>query len=406
MATVTAQPPAWTNTNVLSGLIHDLDTAAPYALVSVCARWLHRCVDATWSTLLLVDYGQTVLEPVPGHVADAARGRRYAVGEGGVGLAYRDQRVMRTLIDEDVRHEGGPALCVPVTFRTERLGVLMIGLSPDSGVETEELLLAAATVLAHVLAGARRYTDLFEILRRRRDLGLAAEIQWELLPVLAYELPAFSIAGALEPTYEIGGDTFDYAISAERLTVSITDAVGHGLRSALLGSLAVTAMRNARRGGGGLLDQVTAANRHLAEQFPDSSFVTGQLMEIDVPSGSATIVNAGHPRPLLLRGGTVQELYLAADLPLGLFDNTEYTPHHHQLRPGDRLLLLTDGITEAHRTGEPGFGIERVRQLLSDQARRSPAEFVRGLTAEVLEFRGGKLTDDATAVCLDWHGRS
>jgi serine phosphatase RsbU (regulator of sigma subunit) len=71
-----------------------------------------------------------------------------------------------------------------------------------------------AQVLAYVLTGARRYTD----------LGMAAEIQRELLPVLAYELPRFSIAGALEPTNDIGGDTFDYAVSAQQLTVSITDA--------------------------------------------------------------------------------------------------------------------------------------------------------------------------------------
>lgn len=391
--------------DLLGGLIRDLDTAAPYELVSVCAEWLRRRAAARWSTLLLVDYGQTVLEPVPGYVAESVRGRRYAVGDGDVGLAYREQRVVHTLIEEDAPHDGGPALCVPVTIRTERLGVLVVGLAPGSDdAGTAELLLGVATVLAHVLAGARRYTDTFEVLRRRKDLGLAAEIQWELLPVLAYELPAFSIAGALEPTYEIGGDTFDYAVSARRLTVSVTDAVGHGLRSALLGSLAVTAMRNARRGGGELLDQVAAANRHLSEQFPGPSFVTGQIMEIDVPSGAATVVNAGHPWPLLLRDGEVAEVPLVPDLPLGLFGDTAYRPRTHQLRPGDRLLLLTDGITEAHLSGAPAFGIERVQRLLVEQARDSPAEFVRRLTAAVLEFRGGELADDATAVCLDWHG--
>lgn len=125
----------------------------------------------------------------------------------------------------------------------------MVGLPEHSEDVVEELLRDAARVLAHVLASARRYTDRFEKLRRRKDLGLAAEIQWELLPVLAYELPGFAIAGALEPTYDIGGDTFDYAVSASQLTITITDAVGHGLRAALLGSLAVTAMRNSRRCG-------------------------------------------------------------------------------------------------------------------------------------------------------------
>src|SRR4029078_12192725 len=106
----------------------------------------------------------------------------------------------------------------------------------------------------------------FETLRRRRDLGLAAEIQWELLPVQAYELPRFSIAGALQPAYDIGGDIFDYAVSAQLLTVSITDAVGHGLRAAMLSSLTVSAMRNTRRGGATILHQnPTAYPQHVPQ---------------------------------------------------------------------------------------------------------------------------------------------
>ena len=145
-----------------------------------------------------------------------------------------------------------------------------------------EVLDDVARVLGHVLTGARRYTDRFEMLRRRRELGLAAEIQWELLPSLAFELPAFSIAGTVEPAYEIGGDNFDYAISAHRLTVSVSDAVGHGIRAALLASLAVTAMRNARRAHCRIVEQAGAANRHLVEQFPGADFVTGLILELDV----------------------------------------------------------------------------------------------------------------------------
>lgn len=382
-------------------LIRELDTAAPYELVEACEGWLRRCLGARWSTLLLADYSQTVLEPVPRPGTGAPSGRRHTVREGAVGVSYREQRVVR-------EGQGGPAgdqlvLCVPVTIRTERLGVLMVGLPEQKADSITDTLVDVATVLAHVLASARRYTDRFEILRRRKDLGLAAEIQWELLPVLAYELPVFSIAGALEPTYDIGGDTFDYAVSASRLTVSITDAVGHGLRAALLGSLAVTAMRNTRRGGGEILAQAAAANQHLVEQFPGSSFVTGQLLEIDMFSGSSLIINAGHPGPLLLRNGAVLTVPLVPDVPLGLCAHTVYRPQRYDLQHGDRLLLITDGITEAHSPGKPPFGAERVAQLLTVQAHQPPTEFVRQLTTSVLEFRDGQLSDDATAVCLDWH---
>lgn len=186
--------------------------------------------------------------------------------DGAAGASYREQRVVREPDGAVAGHD--LMLCVPVTIRTECLGVLVVGLPGQTEDSVADVLVNVATVLAHVLAGARRYTDRFEALRRRKDLGLAAEIQWELLPVLAYELPVFSIAGALEPTYEIGGDTFDYAVSASRLTISITDAVGHGLRAALLGSLAVAAMRNTRHGGGEILAQAAAANRHLRVRPP------------------------------------------------------------------------------------------------------------------------------------------
>jgi serine phosphatase RsbU (regulator of sigma subunit) len=190
-----------------------------------------------------------------------------------------------------------------------------------------------AQILAYVLTGARRYTDQFEALRRRRDLGLAAEIQWELLPVLAYELPKFPIAGALEPAYDIGGDIFDYAVSAQLLTVSITDAVGHGLRAAMLSSLTVSAMRNTRRGGFTILDQTRTANRHLIEQFGQAEFVTGVILQLEVATGHGFIINAGHPPPLMLRDGAVSVLNLAPDMPMGLSPDTEYRLQAITLRP-------------------------------------------------------------------------
>ena len=102
----------------------------------------------------------------------------------------------------------------------------------------------------------------------------------------AYELPRFSIAGALEPpAYDIGGDTFDYAVSAQQLTVLITDAGGHGLRAAMLSSLTVSAIRNARRCGFPILDQARTANWHLSEQFAHPEFVTGPFLQLEVPTG-------------------------------------------------------------------------------------------------------------------------
>ena len=395
-------------------LLRDLDQAPPSELVDVCSGWLARHVSAQACVLLLADYAEASLEPVASG-PDVAHVRPQDLMDSAAGEAYREQRRVTAVLGHpgeaaavgaSARGVGGPTLVVylPVSVRVERLGVLAVTLpGHDLDQQVGEVLDDVVRVLGYVLTGARRYTDRFEMLRRRRELGLAAEIQWELLPSLAFELPAFSIAGTVEPAYEIGGDNFDYAISAHRLTVSVSDAVGHGIRAALLASLAVTAMRNVRRANCPVVEQAGAANRHLVEQFPGADFVTGLLLDVDVDVGAATILNAGHPPPLLLRDGGVSELLVPPELPLGLVGSAHYPVHPIQLHPGDRLLLFTDGITEAHRRGEREFGYRRVAAMLAEQSDLQPPELVRHLTRAVNESCNGELSDDATAVCLDWH---
>jgi serine phosphatase RsbU (regulator of sigma subunit) len=397
----------------VAALLQALDQAPPSELVDVCSSWLARHLAARACVLLLSDYAEASLEPVaPGPAT--ARIQPQDVDDSAAGAAYREQRRVIAVVDQDGTSavgdaDGGvraPAVVVflPVSVRAERLGVLAVTLPGRAvGARELEVLDDVARVLGHVLTGAWRYTDRFEMLRRRRELGLPAEIQWELLPSLAFELPAFSIAGTLEPAYEIGGDNFDYAISAHRLTVAISDAAGHGLRAALLASLSCTAMRNARRAHASIIEQAEAANRHLVDQFPGPDFVTGLVLELDVNTGSATIINAGHPPPLLMRDGAVSELLVPPELPFGLLAITRYPVHPITLQPGDRLLLLTDGITEAHRRGEQQFGYQRLATLLADQRELAPPELVRTITRAVTESCNGELSDDATMICLDWH---
>jgi len=398
----------------VGALLRDLDQAPPTELVDVCSRWLAQHVSARACVVLLADYAEASLEPVAVGPS-SARVRSQDLIDSPAGVAYREQRRVTAVVDQSGEAAAvgaadggapGPALVVylPVTVRAERVGVLAVTLSGrEVGEGVLEVLDDVARVLGHVVTGARRYTDRFEMLRRRREMDLAAEIQWELLPSLAFELPAFSIAGTLEPAYDIGGDSFDYAISAHRLTVAVTDAAGHGLRAALLASLACTAMRNARRRHATIVEQALTANRHLVEQFPGPDFVTGLLLELDVDSGSGTVLNAGHPAPLLLRDGAISELLIPPALPMGMLGSTDYSVHPITLRSGDRLLLFTDGIPEAHQRGERQFGDQQLATLFADRQELGPPELVRFVTRTVTEWCDGELSDDATIVCLDWH---
>jgi serine phosphatase RsbU (regulator of sigma subunit) len=246
----------------------------------------------------------------------------------------------------------------------------------------------------------RRYTDLFEWGQRTVPLSLAAEIQRRLLPA-AYtcEADQFTLAGWLEPAGQVSGDTFDFSLDRNTLHVSMTDAMGHSVESALLATLAVGAIRNTRRAGGGLVDQARDAHEALlAYATGAGGFVTGQLVSVDLVAETAGIVNAGHPRPFRFRDGEATEIPLAAEQPFGASASAAWSVQELELRPGDRVLFLTDGMLERNADSLD------MPALLHASAHMHPREAIQFLTHMVLEAVGGELRDDATSLCLDWHG--
>ena len=374
-----------------------LDDAAPFELLDVVRATLVEVFNASRVTLLLADYGESTLEEVP---VDGQRALTVSLTleETRAGAAYRIQEAMvEPREDEWVVH-------LPVSMRADRLGVLEVVVAEEPAPGEVELLRQAARVTAYAIGAARRYTDLFERVRRRRHLTLAAELQWDLLPVMSHRTPLFVLGGQLEPAYEVGGDSFDYAAEHDRLTLAVTDAVGHGLRSALMGALGVTAMRNSRREGGDLLAQTRAANGVVESEFGLQYFFTALVIEVDLKTGSAVAVNAGHSYLWRLRDGKAALVPLEVDFPVGLFKDTEFRVQPLEILPGDRLLLLTDGVLEASpaRRSEP-FGHERVEQLLEDMAAMSPPEVARQLVREVIKHQARELDDDATVLCVDFH---
>ena len=157
----------------------------------------------------------------------------------------------------------------------------MSGRSPSSR--------GAAHALAYVVIANRRFTDLFEWGQRSLPLSLEAEIQHRLLPgSYTCEAGQFTLAGWLEPAGDVGGDTFDFSLERDTLHLSMTDAMGHTLDAALLATVLVGALRNARRRGVGLAEQAGLAHRALAGYATGGGFVTGQLVRVDLPSRHGT----------------------------------------------------------------------------------------------------------------------
>jgi serine phosphatase RsbU (regulator of sigma subunit) len=228
---------------------------------------------------------------------------------------------------------------------------------------------------------------------------LAAEIQHRLLPgAFTCEAGQFTLAAWLQPAGEIGGDTFDFSLDRDALHLSMTDAMGHTMDAALLATVLVGGLRNARRRGVELAEQARLASDALAEQAGESQFVTGLVVRIDLPAATAGIVNAGHPPPLRLRSGRVDQVPLEVDRPFGLQRGHGYRVQALPLEVGDRLMFLTDGMLERDAAGM------NIAAILTEGSGMHPREAVQHLTQAVLQASGGRLRDDATALCLDWHG--
>jgi sigma-B regulation protein RsbU (phosphoserine phosphatase) len=295
---------------------------------------------------------------------------------------------------------------VPMVDGSERLGVAEV-LADRPPADPEFFRRRCETLMAlagHLIAVKSPYGDTLHRVRRTRPMTPAAELVQQLLPPLTFSCHRMVVSAVLEPCYDVGGDAYDYAIDDGSARFMILDAMGRGLKAGLTSTAALAAVRAARRDGRDLPELARAADTALAEQFADLRFVTGVLADLDLASGVLRYVNAGHPPPVVLRQGrVVGTLDGGRRLPLGVGDGA-VDVGEEILEPGDRLLLYTDGVTEAFDRGGERFGLDR----LTDLAQRGmnaplPApETLRRLAHTVLDHQGGRPFDDATLMLVEW----
>jgi hypothetical protein len=292
---------------------------------------------------------------------------------------------------------------IPVTDSGDRMGVIRLaapGQAPEV-IVADGLRLAG--LLALLITSRRLRGDGPVLAARNAELSLAAELRWALLPPRSLATGDVCISGALEPAYEIAGDTFDYALNGRELHMAVFDAMGHGMAASRLANLAIGSYRNSRRSGRDLPDIYLDLDRAVDTEFGGECFVTAHLAKLDLDSGLLSVVNAGHPRPELIRGGKAHMLDFAPATPIGLgFVTAEVG--QVRLEPGDSVIIVSDGVTEARSAGGDLFTVERVGDLAvrTLAGGETVAETVRRLILSVLEHRGTSLEDDATLLLLQW----
>jgi hypothetical protein len=392
----------------LTRLLDAAEDASPVSSVEAVTRELGAALGATSVSFLIADLSgralvrlTTVALGAPQHGVrrdDRERATVLPFDGGPSEQALRSQRV-------HVQPPGdGPSWTVlaPITERGEALGLLELELPDEPSTDVVAEVHRTAHVLGYIVIASRRHTDLYERGQRSTPFSLSAEIQRRLLPA-AYtcEAGSLTLASWLEPAETIGGDTFDYSLSRDQLHLSVTDAVGHGVDSALTATLCVGSLRHTRRQGATLLDQARTTNAALIANGcgPEGErFATALLGRLHLPTGELELVNAGHTAPYLARDGNVGLIELPADLPLGLFEDSSYSSTTLPLQPGDRMIIVTDGMLERAAAGvDLEVHVGRTLDL-------HPREATRALADLVVEASGGTLADDAALLVLDWHG--
>jgi hypothetical protein len=357
-----------------------------------------RRLGASDAGIFLIDYEQRLLNPLP----QAGGPERHPV-------AVEGTLAGRAFITVSVHWSTESALLwVPMVEGNERLGVLGFEMAgpdepSDAFKEAASLLTAQA---AELVATKADYGDFFELHRRVRPMSIASELAWQLLPPLTFGCDEAVISGLLAPPYDLGGDTFDYGVDPETARIAVFDAMGHGLEAGLLATVAVAAYRNSRRRRLKLADTAAAIDEAILARFGSERFVTGVLGELELATGRFCWIRAGHPAPLLLRGGKIVKTLWGnpGGLPLGLGSPGDESDE--ALEPGDQIVFYTDGVTEGRSPDGTFFGVDRLADLVGrvDAGNNPPPEMLRRLMHAILDHQDGELRDDATAVLVEWKG--
>jgi sigma-B regulation protein RsbU (phosphoserine phosphatase) len=339
--------------------------------------------------------------------------RRTIGGDARPTVGREEEQLQRLLADcgdcqQDILPGARHTMAVQIEIEGKPLGMLLVGdkesrrgIGPfrDSDRRTLGLFANQAAI---ALENARLHRQTVDQERLEREMELAADIQRQLLPTGTPWVPGFEFGGWNRPTWQVGGDYYDYLkLGGDRLGVLVADVTGKGLPAALLVSTLHSSLRLLFDGA--VVDETlfSRLNEHIVRSSSPNKFITMILAELDPATGSLRSFNAGHNPGLLVRpSGEVTQLR-SGGLPIGLLAGASYCAHTFDVRRGDLLCLYSDGITECTAPSDEEFGQDRLEHLLRADRERPLDEIARRVDRAMEDFAAGSFqSDDQTLVLM------
>jgi len=285
-------------------------------------------------------------------------------------------------------------LCAPLRVKEKVLGAIYVDNRLHAGIFVPadlELLIAIAASAATAIENARLYQVAVDKGRMERELSMARRVQTGLIPETIPELAGWEFAASWLPAREVAGDFYDFIPREGRdLGLVIADVTDKGMGAALFMALTRSMVRASLEGETTAAEAITKANRLICANSTTAMPVTLFYGRVTPSSGELIYVNAGHNPPLLYRSASrsFEELGRTG-LVLGVDASITLDQHSASLKPGDCLVLYTDGVTDALNAGEQPFGEQRLRGAIQSSASGSAQTIAQGLLHALQEFIGG-----------------
>jgi sigma-B regulation protein RsbU (phosphoserine phosphatase) len=295
-------------------------------------------------------------------------------------------------------------LAVPLIYQGKVIGVLDLEHTRRNYFteDHKRTLTTLAAQLAIAIENARLYEQIARQEQRlERDLALARELQFRLLPHSLPKMQNLEVAAKFVPARAIGGDLYDFVpYSLSRLGIAIGDVSGKGAPAAIYAALVSGILRSHAPIEPGPAEMLSAVNLSLAERRIAAQFVSIIYAVWDDEARTLVVANSGLPRPIHCHDGKI-ELIEAAGLPLGLFDVADYDEFSFKAKPGDMFVFYSDGILDARNRHGHSFAQERVEAIVSACATKSADCVVNEIFKAVTEHAAGvEAFDDQTVVAI------